>query len=443
MDEMTLASITKGVQVRCPVESMNVMIYKLFTCSLACFFFNSVCCEEKRPEVELTHWWNQPGELEALGVIREAVEQRGAKFVETRIASWSKLRSTIINRISSGYAPAATQWLVDDDIFGLREIGAVQPLPSVFRGQAIKDVLLPGVYEEVTSNGELLSLPLGIHIQNAALFNTEIYTKLKLPFPVTWKQVLDQAPAIKREGYIPIAVSNELWQFCMLFNTILIERLGFKNYLKLYTKKQSIKPWREALVDSFRIFLKLKQFSDPQQKNRDWAQAVRMVGDKKAAMNIMGDFAKAELSAKGLVAGKDFFCSLAPGSNGNIVYAIDSFMMLNTDEPYLKKGQSILFDVALDPDIQAAYNSRKGSMPIRRGVDLSKLDACTRKSYQLWLHPDTRTIRFSGVSNPLRTSFFEAVLKRAWYDDNLSAEQLADELIGIDESALKHSHTKK
>ena len=422
---------------------MSRMKFNVVIFVLSCCLFFPVYSEAQRAEVELTHWWNQPGELAALAVIKKAVEKRGANFVETQIASWGKLRAIIINRISSGYAPAATQWLVDDDIFELGEINAVQPLPTFFHGQALKDVLLPDVYNDVSNNGEVLSLPLGIHIQNSALFNAEIYKELMLPLPITWKQVLDQAPVIKNAGYVPIAISNELWQFCMLYNAILFEKLGFEDYQTLYDKTKSIKLWRDDLVESFTIFLALKQYSDPQQKNRGWAESARMVGDKKAAMQVMGDFAKAELSSRGLIAGKDFLCSLTPGSNKYIVYAIDSFMMLNTDEPYLIKGQSILFDAVLNPEVQADYNARKGSMPIRRGVDLEKLDACSRQNYQLWMRPDTKVTRFSGISNPLRTSFLATVLEKAWYESSLSAEQLADELIAIDESALKRIYKHK
>ena len=51
------------------------MSIKLIIFSLVFCLFSSVCCEENQAEVELTHWWNQPGELEALGVIKKAVDK--------------------------------------------------------------------------------------------------------------------------------------------------------------------------------------------------------------------------------------------------------------------------------------------------------------------------------------------------------------------------------
>lgn len=420
---------------------MKFLIQSSAMTYLSCFILCCSLCQAKQAEVELMHWWNQPGEIQALKVIKKAVEHRGGKFVETRISSWDKLRSSIIERISFGYSPAATQWLVDDDISELNSIKAIKPLPSRFHGKAIKDILLDQVYQDITKNGQLLSLPLGIHIQNISIFNAHIYSELKLALPSTWSEFLEQAPVIQNAGYIPIAVSQELWQFNMLFEAIMIEQLGPNNFKHLYDRGSSIKHLREPLIKSMSIFLALKKYSDKSQRQRNWADATRLIGDNKAAMQIMGDFAKAELTTSGLKAGQDFTCSLSPGSNGFMVYAIDSFMMLNIEEDYLREGQSILFDVALDSNVQVNYNRNKGSIPVRKDIDINRLDDCGRKSYQRWIaHSDSNISRFSGVANPLRTSFFQSVLEKAWYQDNLSAEQLIDQLVEIDESVLKQPH---
>lgn len=408
----------------------------LITVSLG-LLTSGAMAEEPQTEVELTHWWNQPGEVAALNEIKKGVEQRGGRFVDTPIVTWDKLRSGIINRITVGYPPAATHWLIDDDIFDLYKMGVVYAAPMKHNGQPIKEVLLDKIYDDVTESGKLVALPLGIHFQNTALFNAAIYRELKLPLPITWKQVFAQAPVIIEAGYLPVAISNEAWQLHLVFNTILLEVMGHADYEKIYLKNHSIEPWREQLTRSFELFLQLKAIADEGQKTRSWDMAARMVGDQKAAMHVMGDFAKAELTKQGLKAGDDFLCSLSPGSGNTIIYAIDAFLMLNVKEPYLKRGQDLLFEVALDPTVQAAYNAKKGSIPIRHGVDLSQLDACAQASYQQWISPDTQVTRFSGVANPLRTSFFQAALSRAWKETGLSAEQLADELIKSDESSMQ------
>lgn len=395
----------------------------------------SVYAEEKKPVVELTHWWNSPGELQALATIKSAVETQGATFIDTRISSWYKLRTSVINRLTLGYPPAITQWLSDQDIFELSGINAIDSTASTWRGKAIKDILIPEVYARNTQDGKLISLPVGIHVQNNALFNAAIYRELKLKTPDSWRQVLEQAPIIQQAGYIPIALSKEIWQLKMVFNTILLEQIGnTEDYQAFYTKKFPVARWREQLETSFAIMLELKKFADPEHNQRTWNQAVRLLGKKKAAMHVLGDFANSELTAMGLTAGKDFLCSLSPGAQDNMIYAIDVFLMLKVEERYLKKGQQILFDTILDPTVQAHYSSLKGSTPVRYGIDPEKLDACSRARYQQWTSPTKKSISFSEDANDLRISFVKNILQRAW-GTNITPRQLVNDLIAMEESA--------
>jgi len=176
--------------------------------------------EELQSEVEVTHWWNQPGEVQALNAIKSAVEARGANFVETRTSSWDTLRSNILKRISLGYQPAVTQWLSDDYTFSFDQMSAIHLLPSKWRNQPIKEVLFEEVYRGLSTENGLIGLPLGIHTQNGALFSKAIYDELKLPLPTTWSEVLQQAPLIEKAGYVPVALSKEAWQLQIVLNPI-------------------------------------------------------------------------------------------------------------------------------------------------------------------------------------------------------------------------------
>ena len=256
--------------------------------------------------------------------------------------------------------------------------------------------------------------------------------------PSSWQQFLEQAVEIDRAGYVPIALSNELWQFHMVFNTILLEQLGVNNYKTFYQQGNNVKQWEKELIESLSIFQTLKSLTDSAQKDRSWSQSAAMIGSGSAAMHVMGDFAKGELIAKGLKAGEDFLCSLAPGSKGSMVYAIDSFVMLNVQEEYLKKGQKLLFDVVLDPVIQAAYSTKKGSTPIRHGVDASQLDSCSQQGYESWQQTSKNNLSFSAIDNPVRASFIQSMLDRAW-NQSSTPEQLSRWLIDTVEKSLDDS----
>ncbi|PWQ93614.1 ABC transporter substrate-binding protein [Leucothrix arctica] len=411
---------------------------KIITIVSFCTIIYSSALQAKggQPEVELSHWWNQPGELQAVDEIRKAVEQRGAKFVETRIASWDSLRSNILKRISMGYAPAVTQWLANDYTFSFEQMSAIYPMPSKWRDQPIEEVLFKEVYKGLSSENGLVGLPMGIHIMNSALFSKRIYDELNLTPPKTWSEVLTQSLVIKEAGYVPIALSKEAWQLQVVMGSVLLGELGSVNYKQFFIKGQSIKPWKKPLVRSFETFLGLKKFTDREARDRSWAESVSMIGDNKAAMHFLGDFAKSELTAKGYVAGEDFLCSLAPDSKGYMVYSIDSFLMFNVNDHLIEEGQRILFDVALDPEVQAKYTNKKGGIPVRHGVNVNHLDTCAKEMYQQWVLKDNKTISFTGIGNPLRASFLQKVLEEAWNNDGLTAEELVSMLIEMDEEAL-------
>ncbi len=415
---------------------------KFITAISLCTILHSTTIQAQggQPEVELCHWWNQPGELQAVDEIRKAVEQRGAKFVETRISSWDSLRSNILKRISMGYAPAITQWLANDFTFSFEQMSAIYPMPSKWRDQPIEEVLFKEVYKGLSTKNGLVGMPMGIHISNSALFSKPIYDELNLSLPKTWDEVLAQSEMIKEAGYVPIALSKEAWQLQVVMGSILLGELGAENYMQFFIEGQSIKPWRKPLLRSFETFLGLKKFTDDAARERSWAESVSMIGENTAAMHFLGDFAKSELAAKGYVAGDDFLCSLAPDSKGYMVYGIDSFLMFNVKDPLLEEGQRVLFDVALDPEVQAKYINKKGGIPVRHGVNINDLDACAKDMYQQWTHKDSKKISFTGIGNPLRASFIQNVLKKSWNSDGLTAEQLVDLLIEMDEEALSKAN---
>lgn len=426
----------------------NALLSTIATCCLAISHCANANIPTEKPEVELTHWWNHSGEVAALNEIKRAVEARGGKFVDTKMPSWDKLRSSVINRLTVGYPPAITQWLGSREGLGLDGINAVYSPPAVWRDEPLKDVLLTKVFNDMVSDEKLVTLPLGIHIQNAALYNAAIYKELDLPLPSSWQMVIEQAPIIKAAGYIPLALSTETWQLLMVFNAILLDEVGLENYRLLYWEGRFMEKAKQPLIRAFNTLLTLKQFADSDHKGRSWNNAVEMVGKKQAAMHVMGDFAKGELTAMGLVAGEDFKCSLSPGSRGAMLYVVDGFLMLKTQEQYLREGQSILIDTVLDPDVQAAYNSKKGSIPvIKKGVDLDKLDSCSRELYKQWVAEDvpqqgaepSESKIAPGTGTPLRASFFETVLREAWSTEDASAEKLVGKLLTMIDSSLKHA----
>lgn len=366
--------------------------------------------------------------------------KRGGIFSSTAIASWGELRASTMKRLALGYPPAITQWLSVTHVTEMTNFKAMLQPPSVWRGETVSSILLPEVYRQNQFGGELINIPLGIHIQNNALYSNAIFKKLNLPLPNSWQQFLEQAVEIKKAGYIPIALSKELWTVQLLFNTLLLEQLGAKNYREFYGTSTLVKEWEDEIVQTLTTLNKLKEFRDVGHDALSWDQAVRLVGKGEAAMHVLGDFAKGELISDGLVPGKDFSCSLTPGSNEAMLYVVDSFVMLNVQEEAFKAGQALLFDVILDPAVQAAYNSKKGSTPIRRGVDLTKLDTCSQANYQLFQKKDVQKLEYIRINDPVKSAYIASMLDKIWkQSESVDPIEFSRELIKSFEQSFKSS----
>lgn len=388
-----------------------------------------------KPEVELAHFWVSQGERAALQELKKAIETRGGSFTNIEIDDYDKLRALIVERLSLGYPPAITQWLAGDDMKALHELQAIKPLPSTWNNQALDNLLFPEVLEAISLNNSITGIPIGIHIQNMAFYNADIYNSLNLPLPKTWQEFLEQAKTIKQAGHTPLALATEPWHLRLAFNPILIEELGHLGFQDFYSEDQPIAKWRDQLLSAFDIFLKLKPYTEPKYANYKWNESALLVVNQQAAMNIMGDFAKGEFIAEGKIAGKDFFCTIAPGSGKTMIYGIDSFITLDNKEANLQAGQKLLFDIALDPNFQFDFNIKKGGIPILKNLDSSRLDTCADQQYRAWSTSKENNFHLPDTRSRLRLSFLQNTLQKAWLN-NMTAEQATDELIQMVDEAL-------
>ena len=78
----------------------------------------------------------------------------------------------------------------------------------------------------------------------------------------------------------------------------------------------------------------------------------------------------------GKVHGKDFGCALVAGPTTPYIIGGDVFVFPKSDKPGVKEAQAKLAAMMYSKDGQVAFNNKKGSIPIRTDVDLSKVDAC-------------------------------------------------------------------
>lgn len=116
---------------------------------------------------------------------------------------------------------------------------------------------------------------------------------------------------------------------------------------------------------------------------QDWNQATNMVITGQAAGQIMGDWAQGEFAVAGQVAGKDYTCLPGLGVNEVIMTGGDAFYFPVLKDEEKTKAQGELAALMLSPEVQVAFNLKKGSLPVRGDVDLAAANDCMKKGLEI------------------------------------------------------------
>ncbi|MGL5461888.1 MAG: sugar ABC transporter substrate-binding protein, partial [Aeromonas veronii] len=132
-------------------------------------------------------------------------------------------------------------------------------------------------------------------------------------------------------------------------------------------------------------FQQLRAYVPQKYAGLKWHQATNLLESGGAAMQVMGDWVKGELSAGNYRPGEDIACLPSPGSAGLFSYNLDSIAMFKQRDPAQLQAQGDLAQLLMTPKFQEEFNRVKGSIPALTSPDMSKFDRCAVRSYQDFL----------------------------------------------------------
>jgi glucose/mannose transport system substrate-binding protein len=97
----------------------------------------------------------------------------------------------------------------------------------------------------------------------------------------------------------------------------------------------------------------------------------------------MGDWAQGEFQVAGQVAGTDYTCLPGLGLNAYLSTGGDAFYFPKNDDPEIEAAQKRLAAQLVSPEVQVAFNLKKGSLPIRGDIDLTAANDCMKKGLEI------------------------------------------------------------
>lgn len=335
-------------------------------------------------DVEVTHWWTSGGEAAAVKELASAYEAKtGNHWVDGAIAgSGGVARPIIISRILGGDPMAATQLNHGKQAQELIEAGLLQDITDVAEANHWRDIIKPAsLLDACTVDGKIYCVPIDIHSTQWLWTSPAAAAKAGLPPITSWEELKAAAPKLREAGILPLALGSQGWQANYFIATLLLAKGGDGLYYKVYRDRDQDTlegPEMKAIFDELATARTLSQGTNVQ----DWNLATAKVIADQAAAQLMGDWAQGEFALAGRTAGTDYDCFIDMGEGQWISTGGDAIYFPLNKNPEITKAQKEMAQVLVDPEVQVAFNLKKGALPIRGDVDMSKAGACMKKGLQ-------------------------------------------------------------
>lgn len=387
-------------------------------------------------ELEVMHWWTSGGEAAAVSKFAEAVNGKtDHTWIDGAIAGGGDTaRPVMVSRIIGGDPPAAFQFNHGRQAEELIEAGLMLDLTDVAEAEGWKDIVNPSsLLDACTVDGRIYCAPVNIHSWQWMWLSNAAFEKAGIDIPSSYTEFVAAAPALREAGVVPLAMGGQSWQQSGAFGVMNVALAGEDLWFKINRDKDADAVRSDefkAVLQAFADARGLAEGLDVQ----DWNLATAAVIEGTAGAQIMGDWAQGEFAVAGKVEGEDYTCLAGLGETAILSTGGDAFYFPVTGDPEIEAAQKEMAALMLSPEVQVAFNSAKGSLPIRGDVDLTTVNACTETGLQLLaegkvmpdgnqlIAPDTQT-----QINDLMTEF--------WNDPAMSVDDVQERYAQIIETA--------
>ncbi|HIF9445425.1 TPA: ABC transporter substrate-binding protein [Photobacterium damselae] len=386
-------------------------------------------------DIEVLHWWTSGGEAKSAQVLQQMMESQGHHWHNFAVAGGGgESAMTILKtRAVSGNPPTAAQ-LKGHDLQEWGKLGFLMSLDRIAQEQQWDKVLPPVIANIMKYDGHYVAAPVNVHRVNWLWANPKVFKVAGATIPTSLDDFFVQAKKIKQAGFVPLAHGGQPWQDVTLFENVALAVLGSTKYKLAFVTLDPKVLNSDQMVEVFRQFKRMREVIDPRFEGQSWNKATAMVIEGKAAMQIMGDWAKGEFVQANLKPGKDYICVPAPGTDQQFAYNIDSFAFFKLSGSVEdEKAQQDLAQTIMSPAFQSLFNLTKGSIPVRLDIDMSEFDQCALESMKD-LKATSKTKHFvPSISQGLATTSYvqsaiSDVVSEFFHDPNAKPQQAAKQL---------------
>jgi len=363
--------------------------------------------------VEVLHWWTSGGEAAALNVLKEDLESQGVGWTDMPVAGGGgeQAMTVLRARVTAGNAPTAVQGL-GFDIIDWANQGALANLNDVAAAEGWDAVVPAALQQFAKVDGAWVSAPVNVHSTNWVWANKAVLDANGIAVPETWEEFTAALDTLSAAGVTPIAHGGQPWQEATVFDAVAMSTLGPDGYRAAFIDLASEALGSDAMKEAFDRMAVIRANVDENFSGRDWNLATAMVINGEAGFQMMGDWAKGEFLNAGQVPGEDFLCFRFPGTQDQVTFNADQFMMFDQGGS-VSDEQAKLASAILSTSFQSAFNVVKGSVPARTDVSDADFDDCGKQGMADLAAAASSGNLFGSMAHGHAN---EAAVKNAMYD---------------------------
>ncbi|MFE9654288.1 ABC transporter substrate-binding protein [Micromonospora sp. NPDC006431] len=333
-------------------------------------------------KVEVFTWWADGGEKAGLdGLVAQfKTDCAQYEFVNGAVAggAGSNAKQVLASRLQQNDPPDTFQAHAGAELTDYIKAGQIEDLSAEYKEWGLDSAFPKGLVDSLTVDGKIYSVPANIHRANVLWGNKTVLAQAGITAPATTlPEFFSQLDTLKAKGVAaPLALGKD-WTQQMLFEAVLISKLGPEKFSGLWTGQTD---WAGAdITDAINDYKKLLSYSNKDRDTFDWTDAEKLVMEGKAAYQLMGDWEAADLDAKGF---KDYNYSVFPGNGDAYQWLADSFVLpKNAKNP---EGTKCWLKTLGSAAGQKAFNTKKGSIPARTDANATDYPAYQQAAIADW-----------------------------------------------------------
>jgi glucose/mannose transport system substrate-binding protein len=287
--------------------------------------------------------------------------------------------------LQAGDPPDVWQTFLGSSLREWVDAGGLADATSVYDCSKLCPTMPPTLLDAATDKGKQWGVPTGSHRGNVLWFNDNVLRKAGVAAPGPGYSAEAFAGDLKKvaaSGTPGLCLGGkDRFTAAELFENTLLGVVGRDGWTSIRDDRFD---WRGPdVAQALARFGRSLSEADPNAGGLTWDQAAKKLATGGCGFLSMNDSVYGELVANKAVEGKDFGYVAYPGTEGSYLAIVDTFVV-STDARNGMNAMKFLETIA-DPATSLAFNKVKGSVPIRRDVDVASLPPYQQQaSKSLW-----------------------------------------------------------